>query len=93
MRQMCGPKQSSGYVHFIVFCSLLVSCVVVQYFFVSGTVTVFAKSLVFFFSCFRTQSEDQRREAFKKKMKKHLGVVVEEALELIDAAADQMGKR
>lgn len=26
-------------------------------------------------------------------MKKHLGVVVEEALELIDAAADQMGKR
>lgn len=44
--------------------------------------------------CFgASQSEDSRREGFKKRMRKHLGVIVEEALELIDAAADQMGKR
>lgn len=30
---------------------------------------------------------------FKAKMRKKLGVIVEEALELLDAAADQMGKR
>lgn len=49
----------------------------------------------FFFLRFLSfvQTEDQRRESFKRKMKKHLEVVVEEALELIDAAADQMGKR
>lgn len=37
--------------------------------------------------------EDRRRELFKAQMKKKLGVIVDEALELLDAAADQMGKR
>lgn len=86
-------KKPAACVRFLVFCLLVVPCVVVQFLFVSGAVIVFANALVFFFSFFRAQTEDQRREAFKKKMKKHLGVVVEEALELIDAAADQMGKR
>lgn len=36
---------------------------------------------------------DQRRDRFKEQLRKHLGVVVEEALSLVDAAADQMGKR
>ncbi|CAN0353752.1 unnamed protein product, partial [Laminaria digitata] len=39
------------------------------------------------------EAEDRRREAFKMRMRKHLGVIVEEALELLDAASDQMGKR
>ena len=40
-----------------------------------------------------SQTEDQRRERFKKRVREQLGVVVEEALEMLDAAADQMGKR
>ncbi|CAN0028044.1 unnamed protein product [Ascophyllum nodosum] len=39
------------------------------------------------------ETEDQRRERFKKRVREQLGVVVEEALEMLDAAADQMGKR
>eukprot|EP00903_Cladosiphon_okamuranus_P011309 g10664.t1 len=40
-----------------------------------------------------SDEEDRRRELFKANMRKKLGVIVEEALELLDAAADQMGKR
>lgn len=39
------------------------------------------------------QTEDQRREGFRKRIQSHLGVVVQEALQLLDAASDQMGKR
>ncbi|CAN0196904.1 unnamed protein product [Pylaiella littoralis] len=40
-----------------------------------------------------SDEEDRRRDLFKAKMRKKLGLIVEEALELLDAAADQMGKR
>ncbi|CAM9380088.1 unnamed protein product [Scytosiphon promiscuus] len=40
-----------------------------------------------------SDEEDRRRELFKAKMRKKLGAIVDEALELLDAAADQMGKR
>ncbi|CAN0465323.1 unnamed protein product, partial [Hapterophycus canaliculatus] len=42
---------------------------------------------------FLSLQADRRRELFKAQMKKKLGVIVDEALELLDAAADQMGKR
>ncbi|CBJ30378.1 expressed unknown protein [Ectocarpus siliculosus] len=40
-----------------------------------------------------SDEEDKRRDMFKAKMRKKLGLIVEEAIELLDAAADQMGKR
>ncbi|CAM9245303.1 unnamed protein product [Ectocarpus fasciculatus] len=40
-----------------------------------------------------SDEEDKRRDLFKAKMRKKLGLIVEEAIELLDAAADQMGKR
>ncbi|CAM9206887.1 unnamed protein product [Ectocarpus sp. 13 AM-2016] len=40
-----------------------------------------------------SDEEDKRRDMFKAKIRKKLGLIVEEAIELLDAAADQMGTR
>lgn len=41
-------KKPAGWVRFLVFCLLVVPCVIVQFLFVSGAVIVFAKRLCFF---------------------------------------------